>query len=272
MPYWGMCRSVSNDDLVTSMDQAFDHVPLFGSVILTSDSQHAGFNCLYQEDTLLEKHESSLILIAIYGELPMNFMVVSGIRESLKLTSTAKVTKATSNTLYTINNITTVDFLHKMGFMEDSMNLDTMWVLHAFVENKETGTSKVRALLGLSEEYPGSLYATGNIEEGSMVTFSQLDADATNASALHAYQQLVEEGAQCFLGISCVARSWANGADYLKEFTNLSSLYEQTKQEKGKSLHYQIINSGGEVCPVRDKDGNLVNTLHNYALTICYCL
>jgi hypothetical protein len=267
MPYWAMNEFVSNDDMLALMDEAFEQIPMFGSVMFTSESgQFVGFTCVNNE----EKLDSGMVMVAVYGDLSPNFMVVSGINESVKLTRPAEVTKAISNTLYMINNITTLEYLRKVGAMDDSFNSESMWVLPALVENKETGTSKVRAFLGFSPDDPEALYATGNIDQGSMVTFSQLDAAATNESALTAFQNVVDAGADCFLGLSCVARSWANNADYLLEFENLSKLYETVKEETGKTLNYQIINSGGEICPIPDKNGKLVNALHNYSLAICY--
>jgi hypothetical protein len=267
MPYWAMNEFVSNDDMLALMDEAFEQIPMYGSVMFTSESgQFVGFTCVNNE----EKMESGMVMVAVYGDLSPNFMVVSGINESVKLTRPAEVTKAISNTLYMINNITTLEYLRKVGAMDDSFNSESLWVLPALVENKETGTSKVRAFLGFSPDDPEALYATGNIDQGSIVTFSQLDAAATNASALSAFQKVVDAGADCFLGLSCVARSWANNADYLLEFENLSKLYETVKEETGKTLNYQIINSGGEICPIPDKNGKLVNALHNYSLAICY--
>jgi hypothetical protein len=129
---------------------------------------------------------------------------------------------------------------------------------------------KVRAFIDVAPDCPTAFYATGNIEEGSMISFGQLDAEATNESAVKAFNAVIDDGASCFLGISCVARSWANGMDYLREYIDIADIYKDARDNKGKTLSYQIINSGGEICPVPDKDGKLVNTLHNYTLTICY--
>jgi hypothetical protein len=267
MPYWAMNQFVSNDDMVTLLDKAFEQIPMYGSVIFSSESgQFVGFTCINNE----EKMETGLAMIAVYGDLAPNFMVVSGINETVKLTRAAEVTKSISNTLFMINNITTLEYLRKIGVLDDSFNSESMWILPALVENKETGTSKVRAFVGFSPEDPEALYATGNIDQGSLVSFSQLDADATNASALSAFNKLVDVGADCFLGLSCVARSWANNADYLLEFENVGKVYETVKADTGKTLNYQIINSGGEICPISDKNGKLVNALHNYSLAICY--
>jgi hypothetical protein len=197
-------------------------------------------------------------------------MVVSGINETVKLRAPGKVTKAVSNTLFEVNDMVTKDYLIKIGVMGAGINTDSMWVLPALVENKEKGVSKVRAFVRESPIHPGAFFASGNVETGNMISFGALDATSTNDSASKAFNQLVDEGAECFLGISCVARAWANGTEYLKEFQDIGKVHESVKSEKGRTLNYQIINSGGEICPVVGKDGGLVNTLHNYSLVVCY--
>jgi hypothetical protein len=267
MPYWGMLPSISSDDMLRLLDKAFRGTPLYGSVIFSSDSgQFVGFTCIGDGEKLVNE----AVFVAVYGELNPHFMVVSGINESVKLRNPAKVTKAISSTLYEVNNITLLEYLSKIGVLDDSFNTETMWVLPALIEDKERGTSKARAFVGISPDCPTAFYASGNLEEGSMVTFGQIDAEATNESAKKAFNELVSEGANCFLGVSCVARSWANGTEYLKEFNEIGHIYKEMKNTDSKGLNYQIINSGGEICPVPDKNGKLVNTLHNYSLAICY--
>jgi hypothetical protein len=267
MPYWGVLPRISSDDMLTLINEAFRDTPLYGSVIFSSDSgQIAGFTCIGDGEKLYKE----AVFVAVYGDLKLHFMVVSGINESVKLRNPAKVTKAVSSTLYEVNNITLRDYLVKIGVFDDSFNTDTMWVLPALIEDKEHGISKARAFVGISPDCPTAFYASGNLEEGSLVTFGQLDCEATNESAKKAFYELVSTGANCFLGVSCVARSWANGTEYLKEFKEIGSIYDNMKASGSKPLNYQIINSGGEICPVPDKNGKLVNTLHNYSLAICY--
>ncbi|MDR0984627.1 MAG: hypothetical protein LBL93_06450 [Ruminococcus sp.] len=267
MPYWSMLPDVSSDDMITILDSAFNQVPLYGSVIFSNaEVPFDGFTCVGNS----EKLSKEIVLIAIYGKLNPNFMVVSGINEAVMLRNSVKVTKAISNTLYEVNNITTMEYLRSIGIVDDTFSSEAMWVLPSLIENKEKGTSKVRAFMGISPYCPTAFYASGNMEVGNTVSFGQLDADATNESARKAFRQLVETKADCFLGVSCVARSWSNGTEYLREFRDIGKIYENYKAESGNMLNYQIINSGGEICPIKDKDGNLVNTLHNYSLVICY--
>jgi hypothetical protein len=267
MPYFGLTPSTSSDDLLTMLDETFDHTPVFGSVIFSSDQgQFVGFACKGDG----EKCFSEMVFVVVYGELNPHFMIVTGINETVRVRNPGKVTKAVSNTLFEVNGITTKDYLVKVGIMGEGINTDSMWVLPALVENKERGTSKVRAFVRESPFHPGAFFASGNIETGNMISFGALDATSTNESAFKAFNDLVEEGAECFLGISCVARSWANGTEYLREFKDIAKVYESVKNEKGRVLNYQVINSGGEICPVVGKGGELVNTLNNYSLVIMY--
>ncbi|MDR0903526.1 MAG: hypothetical protein LBM59_02725 [Ruminococcus sp.] len=267
MNYYCMSPVVSNEDMLMLFDKALDHTPIFGSVIFSSDlGQRMAFTCIGDGEKLIKEK----VLIAVYGELNPHFTVFSGINDLNKLAQPAKVTKAVSSTLYEVNNVPLLEYLTKIGVLDPTLGAETMWVFPALVENSENGTSKVRAFIGISPDCPTAFFATGNIEEGRKISFGHLDAETTNESAKKAFSTLVSEGANCFLGISCVARAWANGANYLKEFTDIGRIFNDTKNAEGKTLNYQVINSGGEFCPIPDKDGNLVNTLHNYSLAICY--
>ncbi|MDR0983959.1 MAG: hypothetical protein LBL93_02990 [Ruminococcus sp.] len=267
LPYWVLNSDVSSDDMLSLVDEYFEQVPLYGSVLFSSAAGHfLGFSCIGDG----KKLENEAIFIAVYGELKPNFMVVSGVNETVTLHNSVKVTKSESNTLYEVNNIPMTEYLHSIGVLDSSFNSESLWVLPALLEDKERGITKVRAFMGISQHCPTAFYASGNIETGSTVYFGQLDSEATNKSARDAFEKLANIGADCFLGISCIARAWSNGTQYLKEFYDVAEIYEKHKAETGKELSYQIINSGGEICPVKDKNGNWVNTLHNYSLAICY--
>lgn len=267
LTYVPLTPDLSMDDIVTMLDESLDHTPLFGSALFNSEGGNkSAFACVGNGEKLMKE----MVLVAVYGPLKPYFKVMTAARDSAQLSKPAKVTRAKSNVLYEVNGIPVVDYLHKIGALDESENTETMWVLPTLIENPELGTRKSRAFMGFAPHDRSAIYASGNVEEGSMISFTQLDAKTTNETALQAFNELIEEGAECFLGQSCLVRSWANGGDYLREFLNLGELYEETKATKGKEIGYQIINSAGEVCPIMDKSGNLVNTLHNYTLAVCY--
>jgi hypothetical protein len=258
---------LSMDDMVTLLDEALNHTPLFGSAVFsTGGGSKPAFTCLGSG----EKQMIEMVLVAVYGPLKPHFKVVTAVSDSALLSSPAKVTRAQSNVLYEVNNTPAVEYLYKIGAMTNSENAETMWILPTLVENLELGTQKSRAFMGFAPHDRSAIYAAGNVDVGAMISFSQLDAKTTNETALQAFKELIEEDADCFLGVSCMARSVANGGDYMRELLTIGELYKETKASKGKDIEYQIISAAGEVCPIPDKSGNLVNALHNYSLVICY--
>jgi hypothetical protein len=264
-PFVALTPEFSMDDMVTLLDTALDHTPLFGAVVFSSLDKSA-FTCIGNGEKLMRE----MIMVVVYGPLKPHFKVVTAVSDTTLLSKPAKVTRARSSVLFEVNNTPTVEYLHKIGAMTDKENTETMWILPTLVENPEKGIRKSRAFMGFAPNDRSAIYAAGNVDEGSMISFSQLDAKTTNETAVKAFRELIEEDAECFLGVSCMARSMANGGDYLRELLNISELYKETKESKGKEIGYQIISAAGEVAPILSNSGNLVNTLHNYSLVICY--
>jgi hypothetical protein len=135
MPYWSGRPYISSDDVLAYFDQAYHQTPMFGSVVFTFlDGELNGFTCIGDSG----KCENSAVFIAVYGALEPRFMVATGINEAAIMHAPVKVTKAVSNTLYEVNNITLLDYLKKIGFVGSELNAGTRMVFPSRIENPET--------------------------------------------------------------------------------------------------------------------------------------
>jgi hypothetical protein len=128
------------------------------------------------------------------------------------------------------------------------------------------GTKVARAFIGAIDGTEHVL-TTGFIKPGAKITISHLDGDKTLASAVNLMKEINAAQENDLLVFSCAARAWALGAKVFEEMAEISASAE--KCGRGSPLRYNVAYTGGEICPVRDNSGNLVNMMHNYTLAVC---
>jgi acyl CoA:acetate/3-ketoacid CoA transferase alpha subunit len=104
---------------------------------------------------------------------------------------------------------------------------------------------------------------------GAKIVFSLLDGDKTVNSAEKLMRELIKSDSKDMIAFSCAARAWALGAKYYMEAQKIAEIAKEYEQKNNKPYNYCVSYSGGEICPVWDNEGKMVNTLHNYTIITC---
>jgi hypothetical protein len=142
-----------------------------------------------------------------------------------------------------------------------------IWAMPAILTYPD-GTNVVRAFLGVVEgtEY---IYSTGAMKAGAKIKFAYLDGNKTLDSAEKLFEEVKQANENGIIAYSCAARAWSLGAKYFAEAKKIAECAEDFNKTHDTPLRYSVAYSGGEICPVTDKDGKQVNVLHNYTLISC---
>jgi len=150
---------------------------------------------------------------------------------------------------------------------ENAVVGSAIWAVPAIL-TYPNGAKVVRAFLGVVEgtEF---IISTGKMEVGTQIKFAFLDGDKTLSSAESLIKDLSETKKNDIIAYSCAARAWSLGAKFFAEAQKIAECAERYQLDHNDPFNYSVAYSGGEICPVMDNTGKLVNALHNYTLIAC---
>ena len=179
------------------------------------------------------------------------------------------ITDADGPILKTVNGLTALQYLREKNILaSEESNVKTfVWVVPAIL-TFPNGLRVVRAFISKVEgtEY---IFATGALQKGVKIKFSVLDGDKTLQSAAKLVEDLCQLKENDMLAYSCGARAWSLGADHSSEAKVVHKKAEEFCKTHNIRLNYSTAYAGGEICPIIDNTGKLVNALHNYTLIVC---
>jgi hypothetical protein len=206
--------------------------------------------------------------IAVYGNYEPRFRVTTSLDVNALIQEAALITSADGPVLKTVNNIPAFDYLKKIGLVDESItDLAQLFAVPSIIIY-ENGVRTARAMLQTVQGDHKSLMAAGNTPVGAKISFALMNTEGTIRNAVKMTDEFERDKITNSLNYSCAGRSWSLGTKFLAECEAYAA-YHQRLAKNGISANYILSYSGGEICPVPDKDGKLVNCLHNYTLISC---
>jgi hypothetical protein len=245
--------NIGGDEFVAALDMLSGGVPLFGTLAFTYRPDFSGIETCCNG----ERYPDALTLIAMFGKVEPEFYLTS-VPEDRIIQQKAAITKAVKNQIQSINGLAALKYLESIGLAENG-NITTLASI-PFILTLSDGSRIVRAAAKATEE--GYIMAYGNIPQGVRVGFSDGDMAFVLQSVQEAAQSVNAARGGNALIFSCIARRWTLGPNTKAEVEALTSALDN-------SLTYQFAYSGGEICPVPNQHGRLVNQFHNFSLIVC---
>jgi hypothetical protein len=246
---------VGADDIIESLDAVSGGVPLFGALASSYNQPNICDAAICWNG---ECHTNMLALIALFGDFEPEF-VLSFIPDDKVIRQSSIITRSMKNQIQEINGLVPVDYLEAIGLAENG-NIASMSFI-PIVLTLSDGSQVVRSAYKTTEE--GYVLSFGTIPTGAQIGFSDCDGDFVLQSARETAARIVaSSGTRSALIFSCNARQWALGSRMNAEMRELV-------KSLGNSLAYQFAYSVGEICPVRNPNGQLVNQFHNFSIIAC---
>ncbi len=266
MPFMSVQTNFSGDDLVDTINNYADNIPMFGTLSFNIENEPDKNYVVYNNIVSSEM----IALVSMYGDFKPTFRVTTSLAYEERVAEVGLITDAEGAILKSVNKLPVTTYLKKLGVVDEDNKVtdSSIWSIPAIIEY-DNGVKVARAFVGEVENSPGYIYAAGNIEKGAKVAFSFLDSDKTLESASKLLTEIEENGESNFIGFSCAARSWSLGSKYLSEVQRIAQSVENYNRKTGNKINYSIAYSAGEICPVPNKDGKLINCLHNYTFIAC---
>jgi hypothetical protein len=270
IPFMNLQRHFSGDDLVIIGNSLQNPIPLFGTLafdmkqILMTQTENTHY-------LLANKNISSDIFtfVAFYGNVEPKFHCTTTFDFEESFDEPGEVTAATGPILHTVSGLTALEYLKKQGIIDadNKTSGSGMWTIPAIL-TYPNGLKIVRSFIMIVKDTE-SILASGYITPGAKIVFALLDADKTVSSAEKMMKKLIESNEKDIIAYSCVARAWALGTQHYAEVQKITECAQGYEQNNNELYNYCVSYSGGEICPVWDKDGKMINTLHNYTLITC---
>ncbi|MDR0271746.1 MAG: FIST C-terminal domain-containing protein [Clostridiales bacterium] len=254
----------SGDDLISTINALPEFIPFFGTVAFSMENSAPNF--VLGGGKISEDMHAYL---AFYGETDPKFHVTTSFDFDEDYGVASKITDAEKAVLKTVDGIPAVEYLKKIGMVTDEKAItdSSVWAVPAILTYPDK-TKVVRAFLGIVEG-TDDIFATGAMKAGANIKFAYLDGNKTLASAEKLIKGLSDNNENDILAYSCAARAWSLGAKFYAEAEKVAKCADDYEQKNGVPLKYSIAYSGGEICPLKNADGKLINTLHNYTLITC---
>ncbi|MCL2812447.1 MAG: FIST C-terminal domain-containing protein [Clostridia bacterium] len=265
MPFLAPLPHFSGDELVAVANALPKPLPLFGTVAFNMETTE-GNHFVVGSGKI---STSTFAFVAFYGNIEPKCHITSSFAFDEGVSDSAEITEADGPVLKALNGMPAVEYLKKLGIIthENSVAGSGIWAVPAILIYPN-GTKTVRAFLGILKgtEY---IFATGAMEEGAKVMFGYLNGEKTIASAEQLMKEITANKENDILAYSCAARAWSLGVKFFAEAQTLAKCATEYERVNNATFHYSVTYSGGEICPVYDNEGNLINCLHNYTFIAC---
>ncbi|MDR3114345.1 MAG: FIST C-terminal domain-containing protein [Treponema sp.] len=245
---------IGGDEFVEKLDDLSGGLPLFGMLAIAQNLHEGNIYTCYN-GTCKTK---ALGLLALSGPIDPLFLV-SAIPQDRIIGPQALVTEADKNVLHRVNDIRALEYLRSFGLAESGEieGIETM----PLVLELQDGSRVARACISITPE--GSVVCGGDVPVGVGLSIATIDFDDVIESTGLLIQEALRkaQGRSLFM-ISCAARNWALGTDLYAEMEHVTARIQG-------SMPYHFSYSGGEICPIPDRNGTPVNRFHNDALIVC---
>jgi hypothetical protein len=196
----------------------------------------------------------------MFGDVEPKF-VMSFIPDERLLRPKSVVTVAERNQILEINGLVPLEYLEAIGLVENASTATIDMGTFPIVLILCDGSRVVRSVYKVTEA--GYVLSFGTIPQGARIGFSDVDGDFVLQSARETTARIAAAaGARSALIFSCIGRQWPLGARMNMEMKELA-------EDLNDSLAYHFAYSQGEICPVRNQDGQLVNSFHNFSIIAC---
>ena len=255
----------SGDDLVETANALPDPLPLFGTVAFNTENSN-GPHYVVGNGAI---SSDQFIFTALYGDYEPKFRITSSFAFDEEFGDVAEITEADRTVLKMVNGITALEYLKKQGMIisNNAVAGAGIWAVPAIL-TYPNGIRVVRGFMGIVDGTE-HIFATGYMEKGAKITFAFLDGEKTLSSAEKLFKEIIDSGENGLLAYSCAARAWSLGTKYFAETERIIKTSRDYERKHNVPLDYCVAYSGGEICPMVNNEGKLVNVLHNYTLVSC---
>ncbi|WP_424244589.1 hypothetical protein Dip510_001845 [Elusimicrobium posterum] len=246
---------VAGDDFVKTLDEVSGSVPIFGTAAVDDTPNYEKCSVIYNGLS----HPDTLAMTLVYGDIKPEFSIGHVSEESI-LSQKAIITESKGNVLIRVNDMPALDYLKSLGLAPDGQMVSFAGV--PLLVDFNDGTKPVaRVIIAVTPE--GHVVCGGLMPENTILSIGSMNyKEVLNVSQNIFNNILKSENKNGVFIFSCLARNSALGLDAEAEMQAAQEMF-------GGKIPFFMEYSGGEICPVPNAEGKLVNRFHNDTIVTC---
>jgi len=250
--YFPLLHTVSGDMILKAADKATGGVPLFGTVALDHTLDYSLAQTIHNGKMVRE----AAVFGAVFGDAEVKFDIASLDEDRIRKQK-AVITASSGNILIGVNGKSALEYLEEIGLKKEELAAGLGIV--PFVVDYGIGTKPLtRAVFALTPE--GHAVCGGEMPVNATLSIGHIDA-ATVLNTTEKTAAALSKSGGAVLSYSCMGRFLSLGAENTLEA-------EKIRGAMGKT-NYQFACSSGEICPLQNNNGKLVNLFHNHTIVFC---
>ncbi|MDL2306906.1 FIST C-terminal domain-containing protein [Desulfovibrio sp. OttesenSCG-928-C06] len=255
LAYAPLLPHVGGERLLRLLDKALKGVPVFGTLACDHNFDFHDSQVVFNG----KAHRDRLALVLMSGPVKYSFLTIS-VPEGKAEKESAIITESEGNVVKKVNDLPVLSYLETIGLTRES-GLEGSKSIPVILNYNDGTPAVARCFYMISPE--GYAVCGGEMPMGATFGLSSMEPEDILISAGQVLNKVQEnKNITAMLIFPCIVRSVTLGVDQLAEARLVS-------EKLGTSLPYQLCYSGGEICPVYQKDGNTANRFHNFSFAAC---
>jgi hypothetical protein len=253
--FFPFLTDLSAADLLKSFDTTCGSLPIWGSVSGDADMSYAHSHTILNG----QANRKSLVMLLISGPVEPEFIITALPDRNIDQRR-AVITESSGCLLKKANDMPFREYLSSIGLhVREGADATTVPIVVDYGDG-----SKPVALAIYHRNEDGSVLLGGEAPQGASVSVGEIDFQGIIETARQSVEQALAAGKkEGLLMLPCVTRYLMLSPASEDEMKLVKELTE------GAAIPHALFYSGGELCPVRDRDGKLHNRHHNFTFSVC---
>ncbi len=246
----------NSEGIISELSTVFKNIPVFGSNACPEDVVTYGNSFAIHNGDFLTKQFSMLL---VSGNINPRFIFSSLIDDNVS-SHDFVVTASEENVIKEINGMPALDYLSSINVLNN--NTFEGFFTIPFMTDYNDGTPLISRAALMADENR-NIVCGGSIPQGCKIMMGSLNKDDVRLVAEQAIDKVNQlDDVNGVIIFSCFGRLAILGLDYLTESNVMQDKF-------GDRVPFHGAYSGGEICPVQDKEKNAINRFHNFTFIIC---
>ena len=254
-----LINHVGGEKLLEILDEVTGGLPVFGTLAIDNTQDYHLTKTIFNGVA----SRTSLALVLISGAVKPRFFI-KALSEENAQKQKAIITDSTGNVLKAVNDVSFMEYLGTLGMHAGEREVEGLNTIPILVNYNDGTPPAIRAIYLVTEE--GHAVCGGSMPLGSTLAIGSIThddvIDAAEELAADIKAALTQSGASGVMMFPCLSRALVLGPNREGEMRTVM------KGLNG-ALPFVFAYSGGEICPVSGKGGELVNRFHNFTLICC---
>ncbi|MDR3364421.1 MAG: FIST C-terminal domain-containing protein [Clostridiales Family XIII bacterium] len=248
--YQPMIKGLVGDMAMGALSGALGGTPLFGT-LAGGIAMDGGDGAVIANGNATT---GQIAVLFISGNVEPRFFMRSIANKNI-ISQKATVTESNGYAITKVNGMPYYDYLHSIGYnAQEAVDYTQLPCLFNFGSGRQ---AVALGIYGIDEA--GGVRFGSKIPEGTTFSIGEIDAESIRETDENVLAAIASEGRpDCVLLFPCVSRYFMLAPDFDAEAHRIADALG--------GIPHAVSYSGGEICPVVNKDGTAENRFHNYSI------